>query len=59
MFFLSILQTKELPTFKDNDFLEGKCKLFLPDDAKEKLINMLVADAEVRLLNFVAVVPAF
>uniref|UniRef100_A0A914UWZ1 PIPK domain-containing protein n=1 Tax=Plectus sambesii TaxID=2011161 RepID=A0A914UWZ1_9BILA len=37
-------KSKELPTYKDNDFLEDQCKLNLPADAKTKLIDMLSAD---------------
>ncbi|KAL4002680.1 Phosphatidylinositol 5-phosphate 4-kinase type-2 alpha [Acanthocheilonema viteae] len=39
-------KTKELPTLKDNDFLEDKYKLILPADAREKLLSMLRDDAE-------------
>ncbi|MCP9258197.1 Phosphatidylinositol 5-phosphate 4-kinase type-2 alpha [Dirofilaria immitis] len=39
-------KTKELPTLKDNDFLEDKHKLILPADAREKLLSMLRDDAE-------------
>lgn len=38
---------KELPTFKDNDFLDEGCKLYLPDDAKQKLLDMLSSDTAV------------
>lgn len=40
-------QMKELPTYKDNDFLEEGCKLYLPRDAKKSLIDMLTSDTEV------------
>ncbi|KHN80062.1 Phosphatidylinositol 5-phosphate 4-kinase type-2 alpha [Toxocara canis] len=39
-------KTKELPTLKDNDFLEDNYKLLLPEDAREKLVNMLSSDTE-------------
>lgn len=39
-------KSKELPTFKDNDFLEEGAKLHLPPDAHAKLLQMLVADTE-------------
>jgi 1-phosphatidylinositol-5-phosphate 4-kinase len=41
-------KSKELPTFKDNDFLDDQCKLNLPADAKSKLVDMLSADTAVR-----------
>lgn len=38
---------KELPTLKDNDFIDDGCKLYLPEEAKEKLIAMLTSDTAV------------
>jgi hypothetical protein len=43
---------KELPTLKDNDFLDDKYKLNLPADARQKLIDMLSADTAVRITVF-------
>lgn len=43
---------KELPTFKDNDFLDEGCKLHLPDDAKQKLLDMLSSDTAVSVAMF-------
>jgi len=47
---------KELPTYKDNDFLEEGCKLYLPQDAKKSLIDMLTSDTEfltkLRLMDY-------
>jgi len=47
---------KELPTFKDNDFLEENCKLYLPDEAKHSLIDMLTSDTafltKLRLMDY-------
>lgn len=40
---------KELPTLKDNDFLDDKYKLNLPADARQKLIDMLTADTSVSI----------
>ncbi|CAB0028655.1 unnamed protein product [Trichogramma brassicae] len=37
---------KELPTFKDNDFVKEKMKIYIGDEAKTKLINTLSADVE-------------
>ncbi|KAL3083383.1 hypothetical protein niasHS_011185 [Heterodera schachtii] len=37
-------KSKELPTLKDNDFLEEKYKLWLPTDAKAQLMTMLMSD---------------
>ncbi|MFH4975435.1 hypothetical protein AB6A40_002144 [Gnathostoma spinigerum] len=49
-------KTKELPTLKDNDFLEDNYKLLLPADARTKLIDMLTADtaflARLRLMDY-------
>lgn len=49
-------KTKELPTLKDNDFLEDDYKLLLPSDARQKLIDMLSADTEflakLRLMDY-------
>jgi hypothetical protein len=35
---------KELPTLKDNDFLRDGGKIYIGDDAKEKLMDTLTAD---------------
>uniref|UniRef100_A0A914ZAV9 1-phosphatidylinositol-5-phosphate 4-kinase n=1 Tax=Panagrolaimus superbus TaxID=310955 RepID=A0A914ZAV9_9BILA len=37
-------KTKELPTLKDNDFLDDNYKLMLPSDAKEQLMSLLKSD---------------
>ncbi|XP_011503789.1 PREDICTED: phosphatidylinositol 5-phosphate 4-kinase type-2 alpha [Ceratosolen solmsi marchali] len=37
---------KELPTFKDNDFVKEKMKIYIGDDAKLKLIETLSADVD-------------
>uniref|UniRef100_A0A0N4ZF45 1-phosphatidylinositol-5-phosphate 4-kinase n=1 Tax=Parastrongyloides trichosuri TaxID=131310 RepID=A0A0N4ZF45_PARTI len=39
-------RTKDLPTFKDNDFLEDNYKIYLPTDAKEQLMQLLRCDTE-------------
>ncbi|KAE9553236.1 hypothetical protein FO519_003544 [Halicephalobus sp. NKZ332] len=39
-------KTKELPTLKDNDFLEDNDKLMLPADAKEQLMSLLKSDTD-------------
>lgn len=39
-------RSKELPTFKDNDFLDEGCKLYLPQEAHDKLLQMLQSDTE-------------
>ena len=39
-------KTKELPTLKDNDFLEDNDKLMLPADAKEQLMALLKSDTD-------------
>ncbi|KAL1115556.1 hypothetical protein AAG570_005846 [Ranatra chinensis] len=37
---------KDLPTFKDNDFVKEGTKIYIGDEAKEKLIETLNADVE-------------
>lgn len=37
---------KDLPTFKDNDFVKEGTKIYIGDDAKEKLLETLTADVE-------------
>uniref|UniRef100_A0AC35U1F0 PIPK domain-containing protein n=1 Tax=Rhabditophanes sp. KR3021 TaxID=114890 RepID=A0AC35U1F0_9BILA len=39
-------RSKELPTFKDNDFIEDNYKLILPCAAKDQLLELLKADTE-------------
>jgi len=37
---------KNLPTLKDNDFLADKVKIYIGDEAKEKLMETLAADVD-------------
>ncbi|PNF26691.1 Phosphatidylinositol 5-phosphate 4-kinase type-2 alpha [Cryptotermes secundus] len=37
---------KDLPTLKDNDFVKEGMKIYIGDDAKEKLLETLTADVE-------------
>ena len=37
---------KSLPTLKDNDFLGDNLKICIGEEAKEKLLETLAADAE-------------
>uniref|UniRef100_A0AC34Q5S3 PIPK domain-containing protein n=1 Tax=Panagrolaimus sp. JU765 TaxID=591449 RepID=A0AC34Q5S3_9BILA len=39
-------KSKELPTLKDNDFLEDNYKLMMPADAKEQLMLILKSDTD-------------
>lgn len=39
-------KSKELPTLKDNDFLEENYKLLLPSDAKSQLMKLLKSDTD-------------
>lgn len=39
-------KTKELPTFKDNDFLKDGASIHIGPDSKEKLMSMLKSDVE-------------
>lgn len=38
---------KDLPTFKDNDFVKEGMKIYIGDEAKDKLLNTLSHDVEV------------
>jgi 1-phosphatidylinositol-5-phosphate 4-kinase len=40
---------KELPTFKDNDFVKDRTKVVIGDDARESLMETLTADVEVNI----------
>ncbi|XP_022903775.1 phosphatidylinositol 5-phosphate 4-kinase type-2 alpha isoform X1 [Onthophagus taurus] len=37
---------KDLPTYKDNDFVKQKLKVYIGDEAKQKLMETLTADVE-------------
>lgn len=45
-------QAKELPTFKDNDFLNEGHKLQIGDDNKKYFLEKLKRDVEVRTSQF-------
>lgn len=45
-------QAKELPTFKDNDFLNEGHKLQIGDDNKKYFLEKLKRDVEVRNIQF-------
>ena len=42
------LQAKELPTFKDNDFVNDGAVIKIGAEEKEKLMQMLQKDVEVN-----------
>lgn len=42
------VQVKELPTYKDADFLNNMQKIYVSDEEKEKVMNKLSRDIEVR-----------
>ncbi|KFD57457.1 LOW QUALITY PROTEIN: hypothetical protein M514_01560 [Trichuris suis] len=44
-------RAKEFPTYKDIDFLEEKCKLYLSKKSRQRLIEMLTSDTDVGLLD--------
>ena len=44
-------KAKELPTFKDNDFLNEGAIIQIGKEQKEKLMTMLQADVEVCLCS--------
>lgn len=43
-----LLQSKDLPTYKDNDFIRDEAVLFLGKDTKDKLMTTITKDAEVN-----------
>lgn len=45
-----VFQTKENPTFKDNDFTKDNAKLRIGDEVKKDLLQRVKDDVEVRLL---------
>lgn len=42
-------QAKELPTFKDNDFTQDQRKLYVGEDRKIKIKEILTRDTEVGI----------
>lgn len=44
-------QVKELPTFKDVDFRNNMQRVYISDEEKEKLLDKLTRDVEVRRLK--------
>ena len=44
-----MLQAKDLPTYKDNDFLNGGMRIQIGDEAKEKVLKTLQADVDVSI----------
>ncbi|MEQ2218368.1 Phosphatidylinositol 5-phosphate 4-kinase type-2 gamma, partial [Xenoophorus captivus] len=45
-------KVKELPTYKDADFLNSMEKIYVSDEEKEKAMNKLSRDVECALLQF-------
>jgi len=43
------LQSKEQPTFKDNDFTKDNVKLVVGDEAKATLVQKVKDDVEVKI----------
>lgn len=43
---------KDLPTFKDNDFVKEGTKIYIGEEAKEKLLETLTADVGVSVFIF-------
>lgn len=56
-FFLTLLlfffQAKELPTLKDNDFINEGQKIYIDDNNKKVFLEKLKKDVEVRKRNSV------
>lgn len=44
-------QGKELPTFKDVDFRNNMQRVYISEEEKEKLLDKLNRDVEVRRFN--------
>ena len=44
-------QAKDLPTYKDNDFMTDGIKINIGQEAKEKLLQNLTKDVEVNILH--------
>ena len=42
---------KDLPTYKDNDFIKNGTKIYIGEIAKQQLMETLTADVEVRYLG--------
>lgn len=42
---------KDLPTFKDNDFVKEGIKIYIGDIAKDKLLETLTADVGVSIFK--------
>lgn len=51
IFCILCVQAKELPTFKDNDFLNKGHKLQIGDDNKKYFLEKLKRDVEVGEFN--------
>lgn len=43
---------KDLPTYKDNDFVKEGMKIYIGEEAKTKLIETLTADVDVSLYTY-------
>lgn len=41
---------KDLPTYKDNDFVKEGMKIYIGEDAKAKLLETLTADVDVSIV---------
>lgn len=46
--FTLYFQVKELPTYKDVDFRNNMQKVYVSDEEKEKIVDKLSRDTEVR-----------
>lgn len=53
------LKGKELPTFKDMDFRNNMQKVYVTDEQKEKLMEKLNRDVEVKLTLWISLVGTF
>ena len=50
---------KELPTYKDNDFVKEKMKIYIGEEAKCKLVETLSADVDVSISTYFPKVHIF
>ncbi|KAK3108720.1 hypothetical protein FSP39_014104 [Pinctada imbricata] len=45
-------KSKELPTYKDNDFVNDRASIYIGKESKEKLLKQLTKDAEVNVVIY-------
>lgn len=48
---------KDLPTYKDNDFVKEGMKIYIGEEAKAKLLETLTADVDVSIFVYIEKCP--